>query len=95
MRYVPRELYAPDEIQATAGIVLATGSTAECSNVQARLLIGEVASGTIGGAGTLARAASCLDKDGCFVDARFELDDPDVESDHKQEVRSSGEINNS
>jgi hypothetical protein len=38
-----------------------------------------VASGTIEGAGTLSRAASCLDEDGGFVDARFELDDPDVE----------------
>ena len=38
-----------------------------------------VASGTIEGAGPLSRAASCLDKGGCFVDARFELDDPDVE----------------
>lgn len=38
-----------------------------------------VPSGTIGGAGTLSRAAPCLDQDGCFVDARFELDDPDVE----------------
>ena len=38
-----------------------------------------VASGTIEGAGTLSRAASCLDEDGCFIDARFELDDPDVE----------------
>jgi len=38
-----------------------------------------VASGTIEGAGTLSRAASCLDQQGCFVDGRFELDDPDVE----------------
>jgi hypothetical protein len=38
-----------------------------------------VASGTIEGAGTLSRAASCLDQRGSFVDARFELDDPDVE----------------
>jgi hypothetical protein len=38
-----------------------------------------VPSGTIDGAGALARAASCLDHKGCFVDARFELDDPEVE----------------
>lgn len=38
-----------------------------------------VASGTIDGAGTLSRVASCLDQKGCFVDARFELDDPLVE----------------
>lgn len=38
-----------------------------------------VSSGTIEGAGTLSRAASCLDEDGCFVDGRFELDDPEVE----------------
>ena len=38
-----------------------------------------LASGTIEGAGTLARAASCLDAGGRFADARFELDDPDVE----------------
>jgi hypothetical protein len=38
-----------------------------------------VASGTIEGAGALGRAASCLDRHGCFVDARFELDDPLVE----------------
>ena len=38
-----------------------------------------VPAGTIEGVvGTLSRAASCLDADGCFVDARFELDDPDV-----------------
>ena len=38
-----------------------------------------VTSGTIEGAGTLSRAASCLDDKGCFVDGRFELDDPDVQ----------------
>ena len=38
-----------------------------------------VASGTIEGAGALSRAAPCLDQEGCFVDARFELDDPEVE----------------
>src|SRR5215212_10130746 len=38
-----------------------------------------VAAGTIAGAGALSRAASCLDKDGCFAGARFELDDPAVE----------------
>jgi hypothetical protein len=38
-----------------------------------------VASGTIEGAGTLSRAASCLDAKGRFTNARFELDDPDVE----------------
>ena len=38
-----------------------------------------VPSGTIDGAGTLTRAASCLDAEGCFIDARFELDDPAVE----------------
>lgn len=38
-----------------------------------------VASGTIEGAGQLSRAASCLDDKGCFVDGRFELDDPAVE----------------
>jgi hypothetical protein len=38
-----------------------------------------IPSGTIEGAGTLARAASCLDANGCFIDARFELDDPAVE----------------
>jgi hypothetical protein len=37
-----------------------------------------VASGTIEGAGPLTRAASSLDADGRFIDARFELDDPDV-----------------
>jgi hypothetical protein len=37
-----------------------------------------VASGTIAGVGTLSRAASCLDARGSFVDARFELDDPEV-----------------
>jgi hypothetical protein len=38
-----------------------------------------VPSGTIDGAGTLTRAASCLDAKGCFIDGRFELDDPAVE----------------
>jgi hypothetical protein len=38
-----------------------------------------VASGTIAGAGVLARAAPCVDREGRFADARFELDDPDVE----------------
>jgi hypothetical protein len=38
-----------------------------------------VASGAIDGAGPLTRAASRLDPQGGFVDARFELDDPDVE----------------
>jgi hypothetical protein len=38
-----------------------------------------VASGSIHGAGSVSRAASCIDVEGCFVDARFELDDPDVE----------------
>ena len=38
-----------------------------------------VASGTIVGGGPLTRAAACVDKDGGFVDGRFELDDPDVE----------------
>lgn len=38
-----------------------------------------VTSGTIEGAGPLSRAASCLDETGCFVDGRFELDDPEVE----------------
>jgi hypothetical protein len=37
-----------------------------------------VASGSIDGLGPLTRAASCVDANGCFVDARFELDDPDV-----------------
>ena len=37
-----------------------------------------IAAGRIESAGTLARAASCLDQEGRFVDARFELDDPDV-----------------
>ena len=38
-----------------------------------------VARGTIEGAGTLTRAKACVDEHGGFVDARFELDDPDVE----------------
>lgn len=38
-----------------------------------------VASGRIEGAGTLSRTASCLDQDGRFAGARFELDDPGVE----------------
>lgn len=38
-----------------------------------------VPSGTIEGCGTLSRAAACVDPDGAFIDARFELDDPDVE----------------
>jgi hypothetical protein len=38
-----------------------------------------VASGTIDGAGPLTRAASSVDASGAFVEARFELDDPDVE----------------
>jgi hypothetical protein len=38
-----------------------------------------VGSGTIAGAGVLTRAAGCLDQEGRFADARFELDDPDVE----------------
>jgi hypothetical protein len=38
-----------------------------------------IPSGTIEGADTLGRAAPCLDARGCFVDARFELDDPAVE----------------
>jgi hypothetical protein len=37
-----------------------------------------VTSGSIDGVGALTRAASCVDANGCFVDARFELDDPDV-----------------
>ena len=37
-----------------------------------------VHSGTIEGAGTLTRAAACLDATGAFIDARFELDDPAV-----------------
>jgi hypothetical protein len=37
-----------------------------------------VPSGTIDGAGTLARARDCIGPDGRFCDARFELDDPDV-----------------
>ena len=42
-----------------------------------------VPSGTIEGAGKLSRAASCLDEKGCFVDGRFELDDPEVEKSSK------------
>ena len=40
-----------------------------------------VASGTIDGVGreSLQRARTCIDDDGAFRDARFELDDPDVE----------------
>ena len=38
-----------------------------------------VASGTIEGAGELARAAGSLEPDGRFTDARFELDDPAVD----------------
>lgn len=37
-----------------------------------------VGQGMIEGAGTLARAAPCVDERGAFADARFELDDPDV-----------------
>ncbi len=37
-----------------------------------------VPSGTIEGAGKLARAAPCVGADGAFSDARFELDDPEV-----------------
>ena len=37
-----------------------------------------VREGCIEGAGTLTRAASCLDDAGKFVDGRFELDDPEV-----------------
>src|SRR3954464_5610868 len=37
-----------------------------------------VPSGVIDGAASLARAAACLDAAGRFVDARFELDDPEV-----------------
>src|SRR5574339_181552 len=37
-----------------------------------------VASGTIDGLAPLTRAAGCVDTNGRFVDARFELDDPDV-----------------
>jgi len=38
-----------------------------------------VPSGTIEGVGALARAAACVEPGGAFVDARFELDDPEVE----------------
>jgi hypothetical protein len=38
-----------------------------------------VAEGTIAGAGVLTRAAACVDREGRFANARFELDDPDVE----------------
>lgn len=38
-----------------------------------------VPSGEIEGCGTLARAAACVDASGRFIEARFELDDPDVE----------------
>jgi len=38
-----------------------------------------IASGAIEGCGSLSRAASCVDEHGAFVDARFELDDPDVD----------------
>jgi hypothetical protein len=37
-----------------------------------------VREGCVEGAGKLARAASCMDDAGKFVDGRFELDDPDV-----------------
>jgi len=37
-----------------------------------------VAAGTIDGAGKLTRAAHCVNENGAFADARFELDDPDV-----------------
>jgi hypothetical protein len=37
-----------------------------------------VPSGRVEGAGTLTRAAECLDAHGAFADARFELDDPEV-----------------
>ena len=37
-----------------------------------------VSSGRIEGAGKLARAAPCVNADGAFADARFELDDPAV-----------------
>jgi hypothetical protein len=37
-----------------------------------------IASGTIDGLGPLSRAAGFVDDNGAFVDARFELDDPDV-----------------
>lgn len=37
-----------------------------------------VTAGTIENAGALTRAASCLDAHGAFVNARFELDDPEV-----------------
>ncbi len=35
-------------------------------------------SGVIDGAGDLQRARTCVDEHGAFIDARFELDDPDV-----------------
>jgi hypothetical protein len=38
-----------------------------------------VAAGRIEGVGQLARAAPCVDAEGAFADARFELDDPAVE----------------
>jgi hypothetical protein len=38
-----------------------------------------VAWGTIEGAAALTRAAACVHQDGRFADARFELDDPEVE----------------
>jgi hypothetical protein len=38
-----------------------------------------VPSGTIDACGPLTRAASCVDNGGAFIDARFELDDPEVE----------------
>ena len=38
-----------------------------------------VASGHIEGVGQLSRAAPCVDAEGAFADARFELDDPAVE----------------
>ena len=38
-----------------------------------------VPSGTIDGCGPLTRASSCVEDDGAFVDARFELDDPRVD----------------
>jgi hypothetical protein len=37
-----------------------------------------IASGTIEGLAPLTRAAGCVEANGAFVDARFELDDPDV-----------------
>jgi hypothetical protein len=38
-----------------------------------------VPSGTIEGAANLSRTGACVDERGAFIDARFELDDPDVE----------------